>query len=447
MNRTLNNPKLLEYPLYNLALRLAFDWSYHPLARASVSPVLLSLAYVLKPRNFCKSFNLLCTAHRLVKKGFWAQRATAIISSWLSEWHRQCIERMEDRQMPEDRVRCLRVRSLVLKPPIGSSSDVVKKEKGVLLVKGEIEPLICLCTVGRLLQNYWLVLEPGSAGYALANILYFTAFPDFPVVVMAPAVEDRIFLRDLNRNLVPTSIGASDWVNPEVFRPLPDTPKIYDAVMVSYWGRVKRHHVLFKALRKLRDESYKVALVGIPWDEGTLSQVENLANWYGVRHQITFFEKLRPEEVNMVLNQSKVNLLLSLKEGANKTLFEGMFAGVPAILLENNIGVNKEHIVEGRTGRLVKERELPEALLWFREHYREFSPREWAMHNISPPVTAAKLNDLLQKLAHQRGEPWTRDIVAKTNCPEPMYYPDASVAEGFPTIDDILQQYGRCKHD
>jgi glycosyltransferase involved in cell wall biosynthesis len=441
MNRTLNNPKLLGYPLFNLALRYAFDWSYHPLIRASVSPVLLSLAYELKYHNFCRSFNLLCAAHRIVKKGFWAHRATAIINSWLSEWHRQCVKRMESRQVHEDRVRLLKVRSLVLKPPIVPSSDAIK-EKGVLLVKGEMEPLICLCNVGRLLQDYWLVLEPGSAGYALPSILYFTAFPDFPVVVMAPAVEDRRFLSELHRNLVHTSIGASDWVNPDVFRPLPDTPKIYDAVMVAYWGRVKRHHVLFKAMRKLRDESYRVALVGFPWDEGTLSQVENLAKWYGVRRQVTFFEKLCPEEVNMVLNQSKVNVLLSLKEGANKTLFEGMFAGVPAILLENNIGVNKEHIVEGRTGRLIKERELPEVLLWFREHYREFRPREWAMQNISPQVSAAKLNTLLRELAHQRGEPWTRDIVAKTNCPEPRYYPDASVAEGFPTVDDILRQYG-----
>jgi hypothetical protein len=80
--------------------------------------------------------------------------------------------------------------------------------------------------------------------------------------------------------------------------------------------------------------------------------------------------------------------------------------------------------------------------MWFRERYRDFHPRDWAMRHISPQATTAKLNTVLQDIARERGEPWTRDIVPKTNCPDPMYYPDTSVAEGFPTVDDILRQYG-----
>ena len=440
MNRLINNPKLLEYPLYNLALRFAFDWSYHPFARVALSTMLLTFAHIRQAYDVCQGFRLLCTAHRLLKKGFLATREVQIIRKWLPVWHERCVNFLESRPVSEKEIHYFKVRALVLKPPVFSGCEVV--EKGVLLIFGEIDVLIRLLDVARLLRDYWLVLEPGSAGYALPSLLYFTVFPDEPVVVMAPAFEDRKFLADLKSNLVCSSLGASDWVNPKIFQPLANVPKVYDAVMVAYWGRVKRHHVLFSALRVLRDKSYKVALVGFPWDEGTLTQVQNLATWYGVREQIDFYERLKPEGVNLVLNQSKVNLLLSLKEGANRTLFEGMFAGVPAVLIANNIGVNKEHFVPGVTGCLIKESELPETLRWFREHYREFSPREWAMQNISPQVSAAKLNTLLRELAHQRGEPWTRDIVAKTNCPEPRYYPDASVAEGFPTVDDILRQYG-----
>ncbi len=115
-----------------------------------------------------------------------------------------------------------------------------------------------------------------------------------------------------------------------------------------------------------------------------------LIDLYGVRKHLDIYQSLPPPEVNRVLNQSKVNLILSLREGANKSVFEGFFADVLGIVLRHNIGINKSHINE-YTGRLIDERELPQVLLWFREHYRDFRPREWAMQNISPHATTAKL--------------------------------------------------------
>ncbi|MEJ5250305.1 MAG: glycosyltransferase [Armatimonadota bacterium] len=430
----------LDNPLLNLTARYIFDWSYHPTLRAGISSVLMASALGMRVFAPSRAFKTLLTAHRLVKSGFWADLELHIIRAWLPWWHSTGTRLLEHQPVTEEGLRLLRCRSLVLKPANESTG-----EKGVFLIKGHFAEAIASFDIGRLLETYRLVLEPGSAGYAFAPILYFTGFPEHPVVVFAPYGGDRRFLEMLSSNLVAISLGASDWVNPNVFRPLPGVSKIYDAVMVAYWGRVKRHHVLFRAIRALRDKKFRVALVGFPWDEGTRTQVEQLASWYGVSEQVTFFERLPPEQVNLVLNQSKVNLLLSLKEGANRTLFEGMFADIPAILLQQNIGVNKEHIIDGVTGQLVSERDLPKALLWFREHYHEFRPRQWALRHISPEASTAKLNSLLKEIALERGEPWTRDIVAKTNCPDPMYYPDPSVAEGFPTVENLLQHYGRAR--
>lgn len=430
----------IHHPLIDMFERKMFDWSYHPIVRAFVSCSLLGMSYLVRIYDPCRSFYLLLAAHRLVKKGFWAKIEVPVIKRRCGLWYEHWGTASVSRKVTLTDLKLFRMRSLVLKPPIQHPEGL---EKGVLLVAGHFRELICLTDMEKLLRDYWLVLEPASAGYADPNILYFTSLPQYPVLVMTPAIEDREFLGALKSNLIPISLGAGDWVNPSIFKPLPRVQKEYDAVMVAYWGRVKRHHVLFKAVRSLEDSTYRVALVGVPWDEGSLEKIRSLASWYGVDNQITFYEKLKPHEVNEVLNKSKVNLLLSLKEGANRTLFEGMFANVPAILLRSNIGVNKEHIVEGVTGCLASEKELPSKLKWFRDHFHKFSPRSWAMQHISPEVSTAKLNTFLKELALSAGELWTRDIVAKCNAPEPVYYPDNFVADGFPTIEDILRTYGR----
>jgi hypothetical protein len=47
---------------------------------------------------------------------------------------------------------------------------------------------------------------------------------------------------------------------------------------------------------------------------------------------------------------------------------------------------------------------------------------EWALKNISCTVTTEKLNNYLKYRAIACGEPWTKDIVVKTNSPELKYY-------------------------
>jgi hypothetical protein len=132
--------------------------------------------------------------------------------------------------------------------------------------------------------------------------------------------------------------------------------------------------------------------------------------------------------------------LLSLQEGGNRALFEGFFSGVPGLALRNNIGIPKDYFTP-QTGKLIKEKDLKSELLYFREHWTDFNPRHWAEANIAPEITTAKLNELLKGLAHQRGEEWTQDLVAKSNSPNFVYYPHEDVGRGMPTYEDILEQY------
>ena len=329
---------------------------------------------------------------------------------------------------------------IVLKVPRFGMEKVV--EKGALLLKfGENFRSFCECVdVASALRDYVLVLEPGWSALANPGILYFTRFADHPVVVMATEKRDYQFLERLGSNLIPVRYGDSDWVNPSIFYPIEGQKKKYDAVMVSSWLSFKRHHVLFRTLRNLKDPSFRVALASHM--SRNREEIELLIDAYGVRDNLDVFEGLSQKEVNEILNQSRVNLLLSLQEGGNRSLFEGFFAGVPGLALENNVGLQKDYFTP-QTGKLISEKDLVPQLLYFREHWSDFDPRPWAEANISPEVTTAKLNELLKKLALERGEEWTVDLAAKCNSPNLAYYPDESAGEGFPSMEDIIVRYAR----
>ncbi|GIV17803.1 MAG: hypothetical protein KatS3mg022_3238 [Armatimonadota bacterium] len=416
--------------------RKVFDWSFHPAVRWGVSAGLY-IRYLLHGGGASPiGFEYLLRAHRYSAGKLGSRTYEKQIARGLPRWLQHDLP-VRQYPLPEGKMRSFRARTLVLKPPRREGGTAV--ERGVLFTKTFWE-LAVLTDLERLLRDYWLVIEPGWSGYADAHLLYYCRFPH-PVLVCSPEITDYQFLQNLHTNLIPVPIGASDWAHPEIFHPIEGVEKVYDAVMVAGWAVYKRHHALFRALKQLRRTDIKVAIVGFEW-EGSREEIERLIDLYGVRKHLDIYQSLSPPEVNRVLNQSKVNLILTLREGANKSIFEGFFADVPGIVLRNNIGINKSYINQ-YTGRLIDEHELPQVILWFREHHRDFRPREWAMQNISPQATTAKLNAILRKIACEHGEPWTRDIVAKSNCPAPTYYPDNSVAAGFPTVDDILKQYGR----
>jgi len=337
--------------------------------------------------------------------------------------------------------RAARQAGIVLKAPRLQAGEVV--EKGVLLLKYS-EPIVAFhqsVNMAALLGHYQLVLEPSWTGYANLGFLAFTRYRNHPIVMLSPFRGDRRFLERLNTNLTPIELGPGDWVDPHVFTPLAGEPKLYDVVMVARWNWMKRHDLLLDALRRIGDPGFRVALVAANISQDSDRQrILAAIEVSGLRRQIEIFEDIPADEVNRVLNQSKVNLLLSRQEGGNRALFEGFFAGVPGLALRHHIGIRTEHFLP-ETGRLIDRDELAPALLYFREHWREFNPRQWALWHISPEHSTRRLNEFLIQHAQRRGECWTRDIVMKCNKPGLQYYPDDSAAQGLPAMDEILEQF------
>jgi glycosyltransferase involved in cell wall biosynthesis len=267
-----------------------------------------------------------------------------------------------------------------------------------------------------------IVIEPSSWGYQDGRFLLYLG-SDLDVLVQSPRQADYDFIDKLQNNLVPVRVGAGEWGDPTIFRPREAGKQAnYDVVMVAAWDPLKRHEVFFRAaaqLKRERGRALRFALVGynLGW---TRKPIESLLRQYDLQDDCTVREDIPHEEVARVLADSKMSLLLSQREGANKAIYESMFCDTPVIVYRHQCGINLDH-VNARTGMLAADDELADAMLYVLGHSAAFDPRGWAMENAGYPNATRKINLALSKLARHRGLPWTRDIVAKKNAPNLRY--------------------------
>src|SRR5256885_6298241 len=90
---------------------------------------------------------------------------------------------------------------------------------------------------------------------------------------------------------------ASSWVDPDDFVPPLGQPKEYDLVMLAHFDPVKRHWLLFAALRKL-PRSVRVLLMGLPLGGRTELDFMDEAREFGVADR--FELQLRPSPAEMM---------------------------------------------------------------------------------------------------------------------------------------------------
>lgn len=403
--------------------------------RTTVSSLLFFVSVAARPFRRDFSYSTLMTAHRIannrvkiIHRTVLALK-TALVQFSLSQSNSGAAE--------DDLARAIR-RTIVLKRPKTREGLIV--EKGILLIKftDSFMRLFGRFDFNAISKDYHVILEPSWAGYCLPEILIWLSLKE-PIIVQASEAADFEFLKDLQSNIYPIEIGSGNWVDDRYFKNINSSnKKLYDAVYVANYNGIKRHHVLFRAVSKIaKRRNIRVALVcGTVGGQGRT--ISKLMDYYGVRNNIELFENLPKSELNEILNKSKTNMLLSLKEGSNRSIFEGFFSGTPAILLKNNIGVNKKYI-NARTGLLVEESDFPNALETMVRDYRNFDPARWATENITPEESTAQLLALIRKI---EGNPkWGQDceIAVKVNNPEATY--KVPLSGDQPTGSTVLEQY------
>ncbi|HSB97948.1 MAG TPA: glycosyltransferase [Spongiibacteraceae bacterium] len=350
------------------------------------------------------------------------------------------------------------IRTIVTQWPALQDRQIV--EKGILIIT-----FTKVCSyyyrninIESLAKYFHIVLEPSWSGYMDADILFWTTKTEQPIFVQSSEIRDRVALECLCSNLVPISIGASDWVDHGRFTPNADS-KIYDSVYVANTSPVKRIHIYLKAIKKIieaYDRNYKAVLVCAAWG-GKAAEIQALINYYGIAEHCRLELSLSQEQLSQLLNTCKVNVLMSLKEGSNRSLFESMFCNLPVIALADNIGVNKAYINE-YTGALIYEDQLSEVLVQMAKTWGNYQPRQWALKNISPEATTKKLAAIIKARVPGGPAESSSPMLIKTNNPEVSYleYPTIERADimerllnafSLGSLCDISHELAQCQND
>lgn len=311
---------------------------------------------------------------------------------------------------------------MVLKAPdVGPDGRV--RERGVLLVMYHeaIEAFAACFDLPALADRWQLVLETSTWGTREWRLLPYLGC-DLDVVVMAPREEDFAFLAAWGTNLAPLRVGSADWVDPAVFHRKPDDePFLHDVIMVASWDPLKRHTTLLDALAAARAKGRRLdtLLVGMPavW---TAADIAREVAARGLGDQVTIRERLPHAEVARLTARARCAVLLSKQEGSSRILGEALLSGTPVVVTAGQVGIDRAH-VNRATGAFAADDALADVLIDVVDHRDRFDPLGYARATLGFANATRKVDDACRALAARRGQPWTRDVVAKRNAPNLRY--------------------------
>ncbi len=238
----------------------------------------------------------------------------------------------------------------------------------------------------------------------------------------------------------PVAILASDWNDPDHFRPKPYRERTIDIVMVGNWSRAKRHWLLFEALRDM-PRNLRVVLIGRNAPDRTERDILAQARAFGAPQDIELHTNLESHEVSAYLCDARISTIFTKREGSCVAVTESLFAGTPvAIIEEGHIGSTA--YINNQTGVLVRRRGLARQLQQFLEEGERYRPREWALEHISCVKTSEKLNAILRERAFRTGRPWTTDIVPLCWRYVPEYLHAVDKLRLAPAVYELGRKYG-----
>lgn len=311
-------------------------------------------------------------------------------------------------------------------------SNISENEKGVIILhwRWYIDILLRDYDFESILKRYIIILEIDAFGAEWTHTHF--ALRNVKDSIVFTAIKNKNSIRRLNMMgflSIPYGL-CSDYINTKTFSYDSHIKKENDIIMIAHWSiPIKRHYVLFRALRKI-DNPLKVVLIGFPCDGYTMEDVKKLESCFELKHDIIYYENICSAQVNQLLNKSKMFVLTSLMEGPNRACFESFFANVPVIVLSGNLGIPKEYF-NNQTGLVVNEWNLHRSIEYLLENYSKYTPREWAINNITPQLTVNRINSHLKNFSIANGMDWTEDIVAKQWYGQKFQYVDEGVRKAF----------------
>lgn len=181
-----------------------------------------------------------------------------------------------------------------------------------------------------------------------------------------------------------------EFASDTTFRPL-DLPKIYDVIYVAAAQAYKRHDILFDALAKLPRSIRALCVCGY----GELTeQFRHRIGELGLSVDIIDPPGVPFEEVNRLMNQSRLGVVCGVDDGAPAILTEYMLAGIP--VLANSALSCGLHYITPETGRMAPADEFHHAIVDMLSADARFSPRQTVLDRWTWPHTTEKLRPLLE---------------------------------------------------
>jgi glycosyltransferase involved in cell wall biosynthesis len=213
---------------------------------------------------------------------------------------------------------------------------------------------------------------------------------------------------------------------------LPEKRRDIDVIMVAAWASIKRHWRFFRTLAVLRRRGHRlrVALVGYRYDK-TIDDIRAQASYFGIGDQVELFERLSQREVSALLSRSKVHVLWSRRECANRAIVEAMLADVPVIVRSGLTFGFPYPYINDQTGRFVEERALGDAILEMLDHRDSYSPRQWVLEHMTCQKATAVVEAAVRAVAARAGEPWTAGLVLRTSSLDTQKYWDPADRDRF----------------
>jgi glycosyltransferase involved in cell wall biosynthesis len=326
--------------------------------------------------------------------------------------------------------------SLVLKAP-GPNG-----EKGVLYCSFEYNwmRLVAHHDAAAVLRDYYLVGATSGARNDYASMMAFAGLSEDPLFIGISNVDDLEPLGILRPVVEPVSIMAGDWINPDYFSPKPYRDRTIDILMVAAWSELKRHWLLFEALRDM-PRNLRVVLVGRNDVGRTEREIKEEARAFGVQQDLELHTNLEVEEVYALQCDARISTIFTKREGSCVAVPESLFAGAPVAMMEEAYIGSKAYI-NHRTGILARRSGLAKQLQRFLEESERYTPREWAIQNISCFITSQRLNDLLRAQALRTGRPWTTDIAPMCWRYVPAYVRPEDKLRLAPAVEELVQKHG-----
>lgn len=328
------------------------------------------------------------------------------------------------------------LKALILKEPVSPI------ERGVLYVTFEDHFLALLASghADTIARRYDLLLGPSCSPPLTPELLLMNRFWPGRLFTLLSNYSDADLIHTLAPRIEPIPLLASHWVNPEAAEPFLDRAKDYDIVMLAHFDPVKRHWLLFNALRRF-PKHYRVLLMGVPLGGRTDRHLLDEARALGAQDRFDLLLKPTRAEIMESLACSRVSLVFSRQEGSCIAVAESLLAGTPVGLFRN-AHIGSKAFINQQTGMLLDYHDLAGQLQRFVESAERFRPREWALKNIACTVSTTALNRFLQTGAEAEGRPWTRDIQSFAQDLVPAFVDAADADEMRPCHEEFAERYG-----